>query len=259
MALRLPDVTLVDPADDIYPDPVTAESFAFRPLGSRRMEAAESRPAGEAFYRLMSSRRSVRQFSADPVPRELIDLAIATAATAPSGAHRQPWTFVVVGDPEMRRAIRIAAEHEERINYEGGRIGDEWRSHLAPLGTGSVKSFLDVAPWIVVVFEQRYGFDTNGRRAHNYYVKESVGIACGLFVAALHTMGLSTLTHTPSPMAFLSRLLGRPDNERPFVLFPIGYPANEAVVPELERKEFREVCVDVHADDVDVDVSELLR
>jgi nitroreductase len=259
MALRLPDVTLVDPADDIYPHPSTAETFAFRPLGARKMAEHSSRAAGRAFYERMSTRRSVRQFSADPVPRDLIDVAIATAATAPSGAHRQPWTFVVVGDPDMRRAIRIAAEHEERINYQGGRIGDEWRSHLAPLGTNSVKSFLEVAPWIVVVFEQRYGLDGGGQRMHNYYVKESVGIACGLFIAALHTMGLSTLTHTPSPMAFLTKLLGRPDNERPFVLFPIGYPADEAVVPDLERKPFAEVCVDVTAADVDVDVSEILH
>jgi iodotyrosine deiodinase len=257
MPLDLPHVDLVDPADDVYPDPTSAAQHRFVPLQPRRLSPDEAIAAGRQFQELMSSRRSVRQFSAAPVPRELIDAAISTAASGPSGAHRQPWTFVVVGDPTVRRAIRIAAEHEERINYEGGRIGHEWREHLAPLGTTSTKSFLDVVPWIVVVFEQRYAIDSDGQRIHNYYVKESVGIACGLFIASLQTMGLATLTHTPSPMAFLTKLLNRPDNERPFVLFPIGHPAEDAVVPDLPRKSLDDVCVEVSAADVDVDFGDL--
>ncbi len=223
--LQLPDIELVDPVDDSYPDAATEAAHPFVPLPFERLPLDASRTAGLAFLEMMQARRSVRHFAPDPVPRELIDIAITTASTAPSGAHHQPWKFVVVGDPQVRRAIRIAAEHEERINYDGGRIGEEWRSELAPLGTGPVKAFLDVVPWIVVVFEERYAVDADGAKRHHYYVKESVGIACGLFIAALHSMGLATLTHTPSPMAFLSKLLDRPDNERPFILFPIGYPA----------------------------------
>ena len=158
----------------------------------------------------MDSRRSVREFSDREVPRELIETAIRCASTAPSGAHMQPWTFVVVGDQEVKRAIRIAAETEERENYEGGRLPPHWREDLAPLGTDWHKPFLETVPWIVVVFEQRYGTRPDGTKRHHYYVKESVGIACGMFIDALHRMGLSTLTHTPSPMAFLRTLLGRP-------------------------------------------------
>jgi nitroreductase len=192
----------------------------------------------------METRRSVRDFSADAVPRQLIELAVATASSAPSGAHRQPWTFVVVGDPDVKTKIRDAAEAEEKQNYEGGRLPDDWLEALAPLGTDWRKPFLETAPWLVVVFEQRYGTGADGDKQHNYYVKESVGMACGLFIAALHNMGLSTLTHTPSPMRFLSKLLGRPENERPFVLFPIGYPSPECFVPDIHRKELDQVLVD---------------
>ncbi|NNC74234.1 MAG: nitroreductase family protein [Acidimicrobiia bacterium] len=197
----------------------------------------------EAFHQSMDSRRSVRYFSDDPVPRELIDRAIATASTAPSGAHRQPWTFVVIGDPETKRRIREAAEAEERENYEGGRLPPDWLEALAPLGTDWHKPYLETVPWIVVAFEQRYGVDPDGNRFKNYYVKESVGLACGLFVAAVHQMGLVTLTHTPSPMAFLTKLLERPDNERPFILFPVGYPGDDCVVPDLQRKPLDDVMV----------------
>ncbi len=195
------------------------------------------------FYSLMNARRSVRHFSPDPVPRELIELAILTASSAPSGAHRQPWKFVAISEPEIKREIRIATESEERISYEGGRMPPEWLEALAPLGTDWHKPFLETVPWIVVVFEETHGISEEGRSIKNYYVKESVGIACGLFVAALHNMGLATLTHTPSPMAFLSRILGRPDNEKPYVLFPIGYPAADAQVPDLRRKSPEEVAV----------------
>lgn len=198
----------------------------------------------------MNSRRSVRFFSDRVVPRSVIELAIAAASTAPSGAHMQPWTFVLVGDPEVKRRIRIAAEEEERQNYEGGRLPPEWRQALAPLGTDWRKPFLETAPWLVIVFEQRYGLDGEGNRRHHYYVKESVGIACGFFIATLHRLGLATLTHTPSPMAFLSRLLRRPDNERPFILFPVGYPASDATVPDLRRKALSDVMVEVTAADL---------
>ena len=214
---------------------------AYRP---ERLPLAEMQQRASDFYTLMNLRRSVRQFSPDPVPRELIDIAIASASTSPSGAHRQPWTFVVTGDPEMKRQIREAAEAEERENYEGGRLPPEWLAALAPLGTDWRKPYLETAPWIVVAFEQRFGVAADGSRIHNYYVKESVGMACGLFVAALHNMGLATLTHTPSPMRFLTDLLGRPQNERPFVLFPVGYPAEDCEVPDIARKSMTEVIVD---------------
>ena len=193
-------------------------------------------------YQLMSQRRSVRQFSSEAVSRKLIELAIATASTAPSGAHRQPWRFVAVSDSEIKRRIRAAAEAEERQSYEGGRMPPEWLEALAPLGTDWHKPYLETVPWIVVVFEEIYGRKADGGRRKNYYVKESVGIACGLFVVALHNMGLATLTHTPSPMGFLSEILGRPENEKPYVLFPIGYPADDATVPDLRRKSLDEVA-----------------
>ncbi|MCB9463788.1 MAG: nitroreductase family protein [Candidatus Eisenbacteria bacterium] len=195
------------------------------------------------FYEEMDRRRSVRDFSSDPVPRELIEAAIRTASTAPSGAHQQPWTFVAVSNPALKRRIRLAAEEEERQSYLGGRMSEEWLEALEPLGTDWQKPFLETAPWLVVLFEQAHGFRADGARKKHYYVKESVGIAAGLFIAAIHRMGLATLTHTPSPMRFLSQVLGRPDNERPMVLFPVGYPADGATVPDLQRKPLREVAV----------------
>jgi len=218
--------------------------YLFVPYQPQRLSPQTMAAKAHSLYQLMDGRRSVRQFSDDPVPRELIDLAVATASTAPSGAHRQPWKFVVVGAAETKAAIRSAAEAEEKENYEGGRLPPDWLEALAPLGTDWRKPFLETAPWLVVVFEERYGVDADGAKRHNYYVKESVGIACGLFIAALHNMGLATLTHTPSPMRFLSKLLGRPDNERPFVLFPVGYPAADCVVPDLERKPLSEVLIE---------------
>lgn len=209
-----------------------------------RRTPSEMRERAAAFYRLMDGRRSVRDFSSDAVPRYLIDLAIRTASTAPSGANRQPWRFVVVGDAATKAEIRRAAEAEEKENYEGGRLPPDWLAALAPLGTSWHKPFLETAPWLVVVFEERFGHDVTDGKRHNYYVKESVGMACGLFIAALHNMGLATLTHTPSPMAFLSKVLDRPDNERPFALFPIGYPAPGCEVPDIARKELAEIVVD---------------
>lgn len=191
----------------------------------------------------LKHRRSVRMFASDPVPQRLIELAIETAATAPSGAHKEPWTFVAISSSDIKRQIREAAEEEERVNYLENRMNNEWQEALAPLGTDHHKEFLEIAPWIVVLFEQRYEQQADGQRRKNYYVKESCGIAAGLFVAALHNMGLATLTHTPSPMAFLTKLLGRPENERPFVMFPIGYPLPGTLVPDLARKDLDEVMV----------------
>jgi iodotyrosine deiodinase len=217
--------------------------YRFVPYKFERLPPERMRERARAFYQAMDARRSVRDFSPDPVPRDLIELAVGTASTAPSGAHRQPWTFVLVGDPELKREIRIAAESEERISYEG-RMSDEWLEALRPLGTDWHKPFLETVPWIVAVFEQLWGEDEDGARRKHYYVRESVGIACGLFIAALHTMGLATLTHTPSRMGFLSQILGRPRNERPYILFPVGYPNPEARVPDLTRKPLEDVLVE---------------
>lgn len=215
----------------------------FIPYRPERLPEEEMLRRGREFYQEMDRRRSVRAFSPDPVPRELIELAIRTASTAPSGAHRQPWKFVVVGDPAIKREIRIAAESEEHESYVGGRMPPDWIEALAPLGTSWEKPYLEVVPWIVVVFEEMWGVEPDGAKRKNYYPKESVGIACGLFIAALHRMGLATLTHTPSPMAFLSRLLGRPANEKPFILFPVGYPDPDAEVPDIQRKGLEEVSI----------------
>ena len=214
------------------------------PYDFTRLPLTEMTRRAEGFLRDMQRRRSVRDFSPEPVPRRLIEIAVSTAGTAPSGAHRQPWTFVLVGDPALKARIRAAAEEEEHKNYEGGRLPPEWRDALAPLGTGSSKPYLETAPWLVVLFEQRYTITTGGGTIKNYYVKESVGIAAGIFIAALHRMGLATLPHTPSPMAFLTRILKRPENERPFALFPIGYPAPGCTVPALTRKPLEEIMLE---------------
>ncbi len=216
---------------------------AFIPYRPERVAPAEMLERGRAFYEEMNRRRSCRFFSEEPVPREAVELAIRAAGTAPSGAHRQPWRFVAVSDPVIKREIRIAAEAEERESYEGGRMPPEWLEALAPLGTDWHKPYLETVPWIVVVFEELYGLEPDGTRRKNYYVKESVGIACGMFIAALHRMGLSTLTHTPSPMGFLTRILARPANEKPYILFPVGYPAADATVPDLHRKSLDDLAV----------------
>ncbi len=204
----------------------------------------EMQARASSFRDDLAKRRSVRHFSDRPVPAELIRTAVASAASAPPGAHLQPWTFVTVSDFETRHAIRIAAEKEEQENYDGGRMPPQWREVLEPLGTDADKSFYDRVPWIVVVFEQRHGYFPDGSHKEHYYVKESVGIACGMFVAAIHNMGLATLTHTPSPMRFLTEILGRPNNESPYLVFPVGYPAEDAYVPEISRKPLPDVLVE---------------
>ncbi len=217
-------------------------SGRFVPYRPGRLTFEEAAREGAALYGELDGRRSVRHFRPDPVPRALVEMAIRTASTAPSGAHKQPWTFVAVSDPSIKRGIREAAEQEERRFYEE-RAPSSWLDDLAPLGTTWEKPFLEIVPWIVVVFAQAYGVDETGARHKHYYVPESVGIATGLFIASLHRMGLATLTHTPSPMGFLGDLLGRPPNERPFILFPVGWPAADCVVPELRRKSLEEVAI----------------
>jgi len=219
----------------------------FLPYRPTRYPQAEMLRRGREFRDFLGSRRSVRFFSGEPVPRECIDLAIECANTAPSGAHLQPWKFAVIGDPQARHRVRLAAEQEERENYEGGRLPPQWRAALARLETTSDKSYLDVVPWIVVCFAEKSTVLADGSRRKNYYVSESVGIACGLFIAALHRMGLATLTHTPNPMGFLTDICQRPPTERPYILFPVGYAAADAEVPDLRRKTLAEVAVDIPA------------
>jgi nitroreductase len=206
-----------------------------------RLPESEMASRGRSFLDLMARRRSVREFDPKPVPRELIETAIAVANTAPSGANRQPWHFVAVSDPAVKAEICRGAEAEEREFYEGGRATEEWLEALAPLGTGWRKPFLEIAPWLVVVFKQIHAVGADGSKLTNYYVNESVGIACGLFIAAIHQMGLATLTHTPQPMRFLTRILDRPDNERPYILFPVGYPQPDCEVPEISKKDLEEI------------------
>ena len=179
---------------------------------------------------VISERRSVRHFSNKPISREVIEACIRAAGSAPSGANHQPWHFVCISDPTIKREIRLAAEEEERAFY-GGRAGDQWLDDLQGLGTDAKKPFLETAPWLIAIFAERYGFDDNGEKQKNYYVPESVGIATGLLINALHNIGLATLTHTPNPMKFLSKILGRPANERPMVLLVVGHAAPDAKVP----------------------------
>ena len=191
-------------------------------------------------------RRSVRDFAAESVPHALVAEALCIAATAPSGANTQPWRFIVVEDPAVKARIREAAEHEEELLYRE-RASQEYLDALEPIGTDSAKPHLTEAPLLIVVFEEAWSFDENGSKRKNYYVRESVGIAVGFLLAALHNAGLATLTHAPSPMRFLNGILGRPENERPFIIVAVGYPAAGAVVPELERKAFEDVVEFVRA------------
>ena len=195
-----------------------------------------------ASYDEMNRRRTTRHFSTAPIPREALEFAIRTAGTAPSGAHQQPWTFVAVADADLKARIRAAAEEEEQRNYRE-RMPDEWLEALAPLGTDEHKPHLTDAPWVVVLFRQTYGVRADGSRRTHYYTQESCGIAAGFFIAAVHLMGLVTLTHTPTPMAFLGELLERPANEKAFLVMPVGYPAADARVPELGRKPIDDIAV----------------
>ena len=210
------------------------------PLAFTRLDEPEMLRRARAFYERMRTRRSVRHFSPDPVPLEVIEYAIRAASTAPSGANKQPWSFCIVRDPTVKRQIRQAAEREEYLNYHQ-RMSPQWLQDLQPLGTDWHKPFLEIAPYLIVVFKRVYEI-VDGEKRPNYYVNESVGIACGMLLAALHESGLATLTHTPSPMRFLEKILHRPPNERAFLLIPTGYPADDAQVPDIRKKSFDEVC-----------------
>lgn len=210
------------------------------PLPWERLDPGEALARSHAFLETMRARRSVRAFSTEPVPRELIDNALEVAGTAPSGAHQQPWTFAVVSEPQLKARLREAAEAEERDFYER-RATDEWKRAIEPIGTDWVKTHITDAPYVIVVFEQAWRPGAEGEKVKHYYVRESVGIAVGYLLAALQVSGLVALTHTPSPMKFLGELLGRPENERPFILIPVGYPARDAVVPDLVRKPLDEI------------------
>jgi len=222
----------------------TDRSYLGQTLSFQRLPAEEQLRRASAFLETMKTRRSVRSFSPEPVPMELIEMAVRTAATAPSGANQQPWRFVVVSNPETKRKIRVAAELEEKKFYQR-RAPREWLAALEPLGTDWRNQFLEIAPYLIVVFRLDYGLslDEQGREAKtkHYYVTESVGIASGLLLSALHLAGLATLTHTPSPMGFLGEILNRPKNEKPFLLIPVGYPAEGATVPAITKKYLSEI------------------
>jgi nitroreductase len=202
----------------------------------------EMRARSRAFLEDIRRRHTVRDFRPDPVPLDVIETCIAAAGRAPSGANHQPWHFAVVGDPAVKRAIREAAEEEERAFY-GGRAGEEWLEALAPIGTDAEKPFLEVAPWLIAVFAQKRGGVAAGEARKNYYINESVGIACGFLIAALHHAGLATLTHTPNPMTFLNEKLGRPPTEKAYLLIVVGLPAREALIPDhaLKKKALRDI------------------
>ncbi|HEX2836014.1 MAG TPA: nitroreductase family protein [Thermoanaerobaculia bacterium] len=212
------------------------------PYTRERRSEDEMRRDARAFLETLRLRRSVREFSSDPIPDDVLELAIEAASLAPSGANMQPWMFVVVRDPAVKREIRIAAEKEEYASYNG-RMTDEWLRALAPLQTDWHKEFLERAPALIVLFAQNYGLDAGGNHVTHYYVNESVGIAAGFLLAALNAAGLATLTHTPSPMGFLREILDRPKNERAYLLIPVGYPAEDCRVPAIEKKGLEEVRI----------------
>jgi len=218
------------------------DNFPFVSYSKQHYEIDEMSVRTKLFFEWMDTRRTVRDFSDKSIPENIIENIILSASTAPSGAHKQPWTFCVVKDPEVKKQIRIAAEKEEKESYET-RMTDEWLKDLQPIGTDWHKPFLETAPYLIVVFKRSYELDSNNYKHQNYYVTESCGIACGFLLTAIHDAGLVALTHTPSPMNFLSKILNRPENEKPFLLIPVGYPAEECWVPDLKRKNISEICV----------------
>lgn len=211
------------------------------PYNYQKVSSSASIKQSEDYFETMDKRRSVRQYSNQEIPRSVIENIIKTASSAPSGAHKQPWTFCAISDPELKKEIRKAAEQEEYKNYHG-RMGEEWLKDLEVLETDWEKPFLETAPWLIIVFKKVHDLE-DGKKKKNYYVNESVGIASGFLISAIHQAGLVTLTHTPSPMNFLEKILNRPSNERAFLLLPVGYPADEVKVPDLKRKRLDEVAV----------------
>lgn len=214
--------------------------MSFIPYKHEKLNAEELLDRANAYYEKMNERRSIRFFSEQEVPQSVIEKIILTAGTAPSGAHKQPWTFCAISSAALKSKIRALAEEEEKTNYSG-RMSEKWIKDLEPLGTDWEKPFLEIAPWLIVVFKQSYGLEEEQKKQH-YYVNESVGIASGMLISAIHHAGLVTLTHTPSPMNFLEKALGRPKNERAYLLLPVGYPADDAVVPDLKRKSLDEIA-----------------
>jgi iodotyrosine deiodinase len=213
----------------------------FIPYQQKELTIEEQLVNSQNFYQTLEGRRSIREFSDKPVDIKIIENIIKSASTAPSGAHKQPWTFCVISNPEIKKQIRDAAEKEEKENYDS-RMSERWKEDLEPFGTNWEKPFIEIAPYIIVAFKRAYEI-IDGEKRNNYYVNESVGIACGMLISAINDAGLVTLTHTPSPMNFLAKVLNRPENERAFLLLPVGYAANDAEVPDIQRKTLNEVMV----------------
>lgn len=218
------------------------DGFPFVNYSKETYIPAEMIERSKEFYKWMDKRRTVRDFSDKPIPKEVIENILLTASAAPSGAHKQPWTFCVVSDAEIKKQIRTEAEKEEYESYNG-RMSEEWKKDLAPLQTDWQKPFLETAPYLIIVFSRSYEVEANGHKHQNYYVKESCGIACGFLLAAIHNAGLVALTHTPSPMNFLSKVLKRPANEKAFLVVPLGYPLEGCYVPDLRRKGLGEMAL----------------
>ncbi len=208
----------------------TPKTFPTEELNSKSRE----------FHQWIETRRTIREISDKPIPKSVIENLIMSASSAPSGAHKQPWTFCAISSSDIKSQIRKAAEEEEYTSYNS-RMSERWLKDLEPIGTNWKKPFLESSPWLIVVFKRVYETDKEGTKANNYYVNESVGIACGFLITAIHNAGLVTLTHTPSPMNFLTKILNRPENERPYLLLPVGYPEENVYVPKLERKKLKEV------------------
>lgn len=218
------------------------DGYEYELYSKKTYDEKEVLERSKSFYKWLDERRTVREFSDKPIPKEVIENIILSASTAPSGAHKQPWTFCVISNPGLKKQIREAAEKEEYESYNG-RMSEDWLKDLAPLGTDWHKPFLEIAPYLIIVFKKAYDIDPDGKKKNNYYVNESVGLAAGFLLTAIHNAGLVALTHTPSPMNFLTKLLDRPENERPLLLVPVGYPLKETYVPKLTRKKLDEVAV----------------
>lgn len=218
----------------------TDKKYPFIPFNRESFSDEEMVERSKSFFDWANERRSVRDFSSKPVPREVMENILMTASTAPSGAHKQPWTFCLISNTELKSRLRELAEEEEKRSYSG-RMSDDWLEDLEPLGTDWVKEFIDIAPWIVVVMKRAYEVQEEGKKRNNYYVSESVGLASGFLLMAIHNAGLVALTHTPSPMNFIAKALKRPENERPFLLIPVGHAAEDAKVPDLTRKSLEDV------------------
>lgn len=214
--------------------------YPFVKHSKKSFTADEMLTKATAFTEWMDERRTCRDFSNKPVPKEVIENIVLAASTAPSGAHKQPWTFCIVSNPEIKSKIRVEAEKEEYESYNG-RMPEDWKKDLLPLQTDWKKEFLEIAPYLIIVFKKSYDFDADGKKTNTYYANESCGLACGFLLAAIHNAGLVALTHTPSPMNFLSKILNRPVNEKPYLLIPVGYAAEECWVPDIHRKPLEEI------------------